>query len=124
MDTRSKILSPDAVPDALRTGEWLAVPGLFDPLTATQARRLAALSRPDRKVLVIVLEDSNALLPAHARAALIAGLQEVNAVVISSDNDWRTLIPEGARVQIIEDEAGERARSAEFVEFILRRQNA
>jgi hypothetical protein len=124
MDTRAKILSMDAVSDALRTGEWRALVGLFDPLTVTQARRFADLSRDGRKLLGIVLDTDGTLLPANARAALIAGLREFDAVVIAAPGLWRALIPQGAHVQIVEDEAGERARSAEFVQFLLRRQNA
>jgi hypothetical protein len=124
MDTRTKILSSDVVGDALATEEWLAVVGLFDPLTVTQARRLAEVRGDGRKLLVIVLESDGALLSSDARAALVAGLREVDAVVIASPQRWCSLIPPSARVEIVEDEAGERARSAEFVQFILRRQHA
>lgn len=124
MDTRQKILSDHAMSDVLANGDWLAVVGFFDPLTATQARRLAELSRRGRKLLAIVLDSRETLLSTDARAVLIAGLREVDAVVTAPPDLWRSLIPKGARVETVEDEAGERARSAEFVEFVLRRQNA
>ena len=124
MDTRSKILSMDALSGVLATGEWLAIVGLFDPLTAEQARRLAGFSTQSRKRLAIVLESENALLPAEARAVVIAALGEVDAVFIAPPDRWRLLIPPGAHVEIIEDEAGECARSEDFVQFVLRRQNA
>jgi hypothetical protein len=124
MDTRSKILSMDAVFDALATGEWRAVVGLFDPLTVTQARRLADLSSDGRKLLAIVLDSADTLLAPDARAALMAALREVDAVVIAGSYSWRSLVPQHARVEIVEDEAGERARSAQFVQFILERQHA
>jgi hypothetical protein len=124
MDTRSKILSADAVRTTLATGEWTVVVGLFDPLTVVQARRLAGLSQQGRKLAAIVLEIEDTLLEANARAALIAGLREVDAVAIARHDGWRPLIPRRPGIEIVEDEAGERARSDEFVQFVLRRQNA
>jgi hypothetical protein len=124
MDTRSKILSADAVRTTLATGEWTVVVGLFDPLTVVQARRLAGLSQQGRKLAAIVLEIEDTLLEANARAALIAGLREVDAVTIARHDGWRPLIPRRPGIEIVEDEAGERARSDEFVQFVLRRQNA
>lgn len=123
MDTREKILPPRSLSQLLASGEWTLVAGFFDPLTEVQARRLAVLSQ-GRKLLAIVLESEDTLLAANARAALIAGLREVDAVIIAPPDDWRSLIPRRPGIEIIEDEAGERARSAEFVQFVLRRQNA
>jgi hypothetical protein len=124
MDTRSKILSADAVRTTLATGEWTVVVGLFDPLTVVQARRLAGLSKPSRKLLALVVESEETLLEANARAALIAGLREVDAVTVVAADGWRSLIPRRPGIEIVEDEAGERARSDGFVRSVLRRQNA
>jgi hypothetical protein len=124
MDTRTKILAANRVPGVLADGEWLAIAGVFDPLTVVQARRIAGFRRNARKLMAVVLQDEDALFAAEARAALIAGLREVDAVLIAPPERWRTLVPKNARVEIVEDIAGERARSADFVQFVLQRQNA
>jgi hypothetical protein len=109
---------------ALETGDWLVVAGLFDPLSAVQARRLAALANNGRKLMAVVLDGDNTLLTAEARAGLIAGLRSVAAVVIANSDDWRNLVAQNSRAQLIEDPEGERARTEEFVQFVLNRQNA
>lgn len=125
MDTREKIVPLDSLAALLETGQWMAVVGLFDPLTAIEARRLADLARRDeRKLLAIVLNANDVLLPPDARAALVAALREVRLVAIAEPGRWRSAIPDGARVEIVEDPGGDQARSAEFIQFVLDRQRA
>jgi hypothetical protein len=112
------------MPAALDIGDWLVVAGTFDPLTMIQARRLADLASNGRKLLAVVLGSSDTLLPAEARAELIASLRSVTAVAIANSDDWRNLVARNSRVQLIEDPEGERARTADFVQFVLDRQNA
>lgn len=120
MDTREKIVSPDSLPALLASGDWVAVTGVFDPLTVTQARRIAACARKCDRVLAIVLKGIDTLLEADERAVLMAALRAVDAVVVSESHDWRRMIPSGARVEIVDDPDGERARSAAFRESIMR----
>ena len=103
---------------------WLAVTGLFDPLTATEAKRLANAGRNGRKLLAVVLESDNALLDANARAALVAALRAVDLVTIAATPEWRRAVPPDMQIGIIEDLAADRARSAQFVSFILKRQQS
>lgn len=98
--------------------------GQFDPLTAAQARRLSALHVPSSKLLAVVLENREALLPGAARAALIAALRDVDAVTVAEPDDWRTAIPSGPCVRVMEDPEAEEIRSADFVRHILERQAA
>jgi hypothetical protein len=117
MDTRKKIVTVDEI-----TGEgWVGIAGLFDPLTVEQAERIAALvSRvPDRKLLAVITPASGTLLSAEARAALVAGLREVRAVVIAEPDTVRA-----RGIEINEDQEGEARRSSEFVEFVLARQRS
>ena len=123
LDTRRKIVSIDELRRHIARGEWVAVAGLFDPLTVTQARRLAELPRKGRKVLAVVLEDDETLLPAEARAELIAALSAVDVVAIADGVQWRSQL-ETRGVEIIEDFRAEKQRSAEFVKLILERQQA
>jgi len=119
MDTREKILGRDSVGALLASGEWTVVAGLFDPLTLTQAQRLAKAADGGRKILAAVISDANTLLPDRARAELVAGLRSVDAVVIAKPEQIVML-----GVNIDEDAAAERERSAEFVRFVLQRQKS
>jgi hypothetical protein len=127
VDTREKIVSFESLPAVLAEAEWIAAAGLFDPLTAVQAKRLAALANNgghSRKLLAIVLKDEGALLPAQARAILIAALREVSAVVIAEPDCWRQEVSKNSRLRIVEDSEGEKLRSAEFAQFIIQRQGS
>ncbi len=111
-------------PRRLAQGEWLALVGLFDPLTAVQARRLAGFRARGRNILTLVLEYPGALLSAEARAVLVAALRDVDLVSIASLETWKSALANSGAVEILEDLPGERARSAEFVRFVLDRQSA
>jgi hypothetical protein len=124
LDTRNKIVPLDQVPALLGTTPWLAVVGLFDPLTAIEAKRLAGLARPDRKLLAVVLESENALLSPEARAELVAALRDVHLVATAKRECWQFVMPHRAGFQIIEDPEGDKTRSAEFIQFVLNRQQS
>ncbi len=119
MDTREKLVVLDHLPALLENGKWAVVAGLFDPLTLAQAERIAAFADAGQNILAVVTPDPDTLLSAEARAALVAGLHSVNAVVIADTTEIRM-----PGIPIHEDAAAERERSAEFVRFVLRRQNS
>lgn len=121
MDTREKIIELRELAQHLSTGNWTVVPGLFDPLTAVQAKRISALAARGSKLAAVVLNGQEALLPAHARAALIAGLRGVDLVAIAHAEDWRESMPASKDVVVTEDPHGEIARTSEFVQFVIRR---
>lgn len=56
------------------------VSGYFDPLLASHARRLAALKQDGKPLLVLVATPGNPILPARARAELVASLGIVDHV--------------------------------------------
>lgn len=114
----------DTAAKRLAAGAWTVVPGLFDPLTTVQAERLAKAKESGRKLAAIVLDDAGALLPAEARAALMASLQTVDLVTIASPQQWQASLPPSGTVRVLEDPQGEAKRSAEFVKFVIDRQNA
>jgi hypothetical protein len=122
VDTREKITLLEDLPRRMGAGEWLAVVGLFDPLTATQAARVAEIGKAGRGLLAIVLDDPDTLLAADARAALMAGLRDVRLVCVAKAGEWGAALG-SLGVKIFEDAGAERARSAEFVEFVLERQS-
>ena len=124
MDTREKHIDLTVVPALLENGKWAVVTGLFDPLTLVQAERLAAAAEHGRSLLVIVDPSSPTLLSADARAALVAALRQVKAVVIADRADWELVLSSFPHVRIFCDEAAERARSDAFTTFVLERQRS
>lgn len=124
MDTRSKIKPINDLHSVLAGSKWTAVIGFFDPLTAVQAKRLADAAKGDRRLLTIVLTAPDSLLPADARAALVAAVRGVSAVVIADSEEWRSTLPKTADVVVVDDLETDKRRSEEFVEFVLKRQEA
>lgn len=124
MDTRSKIKPLNDLALVLASSKWTAVVGFFDPLTVVQAVRLAEAATEERRVLGVVLATPDSLLPAAARAALVAAVRGVSAVVIADSEQWRSTLPEDADIAILDDLEGDKRRSEEFVEFVLKRQEA
>lgn len=102
---------------------WIAAVGHFDPMTAAEAARLAELGK-DRKLLVTVLEQQDALLDASARAALVAALRDVSAVTIASREAWQAAMKDSLAMSVIEDPAGDAARRNAFIEMVLSKQRS
>lgn len=124
MDTRRKIVPLNEIGARTAGEHWLAVVGLFDPLTAMQTKRVAELAQNNRKLLAVVLAVDGTLLSADARAALIAALREVHLVTIAHDAEWRLVLPQQASIEVVDDLPADQRRSAEFVDFVLRRHHA
>jgi hypothetical protein len=117
LDTREKIVPLSKLSSHLGDKKWLAVVGLFDPLTLAHANRLAEISRRGAPLLAVVEQGSETLLPADARAALVAALRCVKLVVMAEADS----IPKHFPLELIRDEEGEQRRSREFVEWISER---
>jgi len=107
--------------ELLQNGQWLAIEGLFDPLTAAQAARIAEFAQLGRSLLVVVLDDKEAFLSAAARAELVASLREVNAVTIAKPGEWQASCAKCEQVETVRDLEGEKQRSEQFIRFILDR---
>jgi hypothetical protein len=79
MDTREKIIDATQAAAIAASGATV-VSGYFDPLVASHAERLSALKPNGQKLLVLIATPDNAILPAAARAELVAGLRAVDYV--------------------------------------------
>jgi hypothetical protein len=83
LDTRTKIISAERVAELARSGAYL-VSGSFDPLVADLAEQLAALKprgpQEGRPLVVLIRSAENPILPAAARAELVAALTVVDFV--------------------------------------------
>ena len=84
MDTRTKIVTP-AEAAQLAKGATV-VSGYFDPLVASQALRLSELKRIGKPLLVLIANPANPILPAPARAELVASLRVVDYVAEADDS--------------------------------------
>jgi hypothetical protein len=79
LDTREKIICAVEAAKIAAAGATV-VSGYFDPLIASHAERLAQLKPGGAKLLVLIATPENAILPAAARAELVAGLRAVDYV--------------------------------------------
>ena len=84
MDTREKIVDAARAARIAASGATV-VSGYFDPLIASHAERLAKLKPADSKLLVLIATPPNAIIPAAARAELVAGLRSVDYVAELAD---------------------------------------
>jgi hypothetical protein len=88
MDTRRKIIDAAQAASIAASGA-IVVSGYFDPLVASHAEKLSAL-KTGETLLVLIATPDNAILPAAARAELVAGLRAVDYVAELTDG----LIPQ------------------------------
>lgn len=121
MDTRRKIVGVAELPDKLKDGQWTAIVGLFDPLTALQAERIAAHARTGRKILAVIRPGADTLLSQEARAVLVAALRDVELVVASLGTESQPLWRDYPDLSVDDDEAAELSRSGDFAQYILQR---
>ena len=84
MDTRTKIIDASHAARIAQTGATV-VSGYFDPMIASHAQRLTTLKREGTPLLVLVATPPQAILPALARAQLVAGLSVVDYVCDAPD---------------------------------------
>ena len=122
MDTRKKIVSSERAKELLEHGAWTVIVGLFDPLTALQARRIEDYG--SGQTLIVVLERLDALLSVYARCQLVSALRSVNFVLGATRQNWQGIAPSNKHVYVIDDEEAEQCRSQNFVELVASRQNS
>jgi hypothetical protein len=79
VDTRTKIVAPSEAARLAASGATV-VSGYFDPLLASHADRLQELKHAGAPLLILIAEPDDAILPARARAELVAGLRVVDYV--------------------------------------------
>jgi len=113
LDTRQKIISAAEAAKIASAGATI-VSGYFDPLIAAHAARLDGLKREGVPLLVLIASSDQSILPARARAELVAGLRAVDYVVESVDG----LAPQ------IRLEQEDTARLRNLIEHVHSRQQA
>jgi bifunctional ADP-heptose synthase (sugar kinase/adenylyltransferase) len=83
LDTRNKIILRQDIPP----GQYRYVSGWFDPLVAAHLRRLLVLRESGPRLVVVIHDPDRPILPARARAELLAALDCVDYVVIGGAAD-------------------------------------
>ena len=106
MDTRNKILTLDAF---RRLSQPLTVVATSTSvLRAGFVKELEGLRVPGRALVVVLLPAEPELLPARARAEVMAGLRAVDYVVIATMEDL-------SGVEVISLETSDRRRTADLI---------
>jgi hypothetical protein len=113
VDTRTKIVSTDEAVRASQGGA-LIVSGYFDPMTAAHAERLEALKQSNQRLLVLIATPDDPILPARARAELIAALRIVDHVAEYTEE----IVPH------VRLEQEDRERRERLIEHVHARQQA
>jgi len=113
MDSRAKIVDAASAEEQLQPGT-LVVSGHFDPLLAAHAGQLQKLRATADALAVIVTEPAQPILPARARAELVAALACVDQVMIDAPGSPR------AQLSLAD---GHAELSAAFVERVRKSQS-
>lgn len=79
MDTRTKIVDAAQAARIAQAGATV-VSGHFDPMVASHAEQLASLKQNGKPLLILIATPADPILPALARAQLVAGLAAVDFV--------------------------------------------
>jgi bifunctional ADP-heptose synthase (sugar kinase/adenylyltransferase) len=129
VDTRTKILTwVEAVAAARRLrqegkGVSLAT-GWFDPVLAGHARRLGTLSERSAAVMVVVLDPPRPILPARARAELVAALRVVDYVVLPEKGCLEHLLTQLEAAEISRGEIVDEELTRDLIRHVHTRQRA
>jgi bifunctional ADP-heptose synthase (sugar kinase/adenylyltransferase) len=118
VDTREKILTPAAALEIARATRANGTPvtvvtGYFDPLLAGHARRLGEIAGAGGFLIAVVTEPERPILPARARAELVAALAVVDYVV--SAEDGAELLAQLPADRVFREEAADLRRTEELV---------
>jgi len=117
VDTRRKILTAEEAVEHWSGRKVRLVRGYFDPLLPEHARRLAELAAPGAALVVVIEDPPQPILPARARAELVAALRAVDCVVLGA--------PANIPADVVFDETREDLRRArEFIAHVRARQGA
>jgi bifunctional ADP-heptose synthase (sugar kinase/adenylyltransferase) len=129
LDTRTKILSPVDALQAVRRlrdeGRTIkVVTGCFDPVLADHARRVGTLRDDSTALIAVVVDPPRPVLPARARAELVAALAAVDLVVIAGDTPVDDLLARLGAAEIVRSEDADRRLTEGLIHHVRRRHNA
>lgn len=129
MDTRTKILTwVEAVATARRLrqegGAVSLATGWFDPVLAGHARRLETLRERSAALMVVVLDPPQPILPARARAELVAALRVVDYVVLPEKGCLEHFLTQLEAAEIARGEVADEELTRDLIRHVHTRQRA
>jgi bifunctional ADP-heptose synthase (sugar kinase/adenylyltransferase) len=122
MDTRIKILSVTEACARLAGKAVTIVSGYFDVMRAAHVRDMQEIHA--QTLLAVVRPHAGAILPAPARAELVAALRMVDYVVIGDDRELDTLVFSIQPAQIVRLEDADLERAGQLKQHAQRRQSS
>jgi len=129
VDTRTKVLSArEASAVARRLHEEgktlnLAV-GYFDPVLAAHARRLKGAREGAASLAVVIADPPRPILPARARAELVAALEAADYVVLPGDEPLEGLVARLDGAEVLRGEAADLELTEKLIQHVHTRQRA
>jgi D-beta-D-heptose 7-phosphate kinase/D-beta-D-heptose 1-phosphate adenosyltransferase len=129
LDTREKILTATQAVETvrrLRAEGWrvMFATGWFDPLIAAHALRLEQLRDGAARVMVIVTDPACPILPARARAELVAALSAVDFVVPSEEERLEDILTRLEATEVLRGEAADETLTEQLIRHVQTRQRA
>lgn len=100
------------------------VTGCFDPLIAAHARRLKALQDGGAALMIIVADPPRPILPARARAELVAGLSVADFVALPEAGRLEELLSSLDAANVVRGEAIDLELTRELILHVHARQQS
>jgi bifunctional ADP-heptose synthase (sugar kinase/adenylyltransferase) len=127
LDTRKKIVTAAQAVEIVRRlrAEGRSVrfaTGWFDPLVVAHTQRLEPLRGGAARVMVIVTDPVQPILPARARAELVAALSAVDFVVLSEEARLEDLLSRLEATEVLRGEAADEALTQQLIHHVQTRQ--
>lgn len=94
------------------------VSGYFDPLTSAHARRLAGLAETHGPLFVLIVDPPDPILPAGARAELVASLACVRAVVVPGPEEAAAIFGALPAARLLREEAADLERREDLTRHV------
>jgi bifunctional ADP-heptose synthase (sugar kinase/adenylyltransferase) len=129
LDTREKILTQAAAAATARRLQREGKPvklatGYFDPMLAGHARRLEALRDDTATLMVVVADPPRPILPARARAELVAALRVVDYVVLPEGGCLEPFLTQLEAAEITRGEVADEELTRDLIRHVHTRQRA
>ena len=98
--------------------------GYFDPVLAGHARRLKDAREGAAALAVIIADPPRPILPARARAELVAAMDAADCVVLPGDEPLEGLVAGMDGAEVLRGEAADLELTGKLIQHVHTRQRA